>query len=72
MFCMQVDCGTREENARLYFNQLLAGVRYCHEQGVCHRDLKPENLLLTDGPQGPVLKVFILHVQLQVVLQVDT
>jgi serine/threonine protein kinase len=54
---IKVDCGTREDNARLYFNQLIAGVRYCHEQGVCHRDLKPENLLLTDGPDGPVLKI---------------
>jgi serine/threonine protein kinase len=54
---IKVDCGTREENARLYFSQLLSGIRHCHELGVCHRDLKPENLLLTDGSQGPVLKV---------------
>ena len=39
-----------EKHARVYFQQLLDGVAYCHERGVCHRDLKPENLLL--DPQG--------------------
>jgi len=43
---IKVDYGTTEETARLYFRQLLKGVRHCHEMGVCHRDLKPENLLL--------------------------
>jgi serine/threonine protein kinase len=37
-----------EPTARFYFKQLIRGVKYCHNQGVCHRDLKPENLLL-DG-----------------------
>jgi len=37
-----------EDKARFYFRQLLAGVDYCHRNGVCHRDLKPENLLLDD------------------------
>lgn len=33
-----------------FFKQLLKGVVYMHDMGVCHRDLKPENLLLTsDG-----------------------
>ena len=39
---IKLDCGAREDTARLYFQQLLAGVRHCHQQGVCHRDLKPE------------------------------
>eukprot|EP01041_Mallomonas_annulata_P007597 gene7597-15566_t len=55
---IKVDFGTREDTARLYFNQLLLGVRHCHEQGVCHRDLKPENLLLSDTKEyGTILKV---------------
>jgi serine/threonine protein kinase len=29
-----------EDLARFYFNQLVEGVEYCHQLGVCHRDLK--------------------------------
>lgn len=35
---MEADC---------FFKQLIRGVVYMHDMGVCHRDLKPENLLLT-------------------------
>eukprot|EP00253_Pinus_taeda_P028149 PITA_28149 len=35
-----------ESQARLYFQQLIDGVGYCHSRGVYHRDLKPENILL--------------------------
>ena len=35
-----------EEKSRFYFQQLVEGVKFCHNKGVCHRDLKPENLLL--------------------------
>jgi len=35
-----------ESEARRFFQQILAGVEYCHQSMVTHRDLKPENLLL--------------------------
>lgn len=35
-----------EDEARRFFQQILAGVEYCHQCMVTHRDLKPENLLL--------------------------
>jgi len=35
-----------EEEARKFFQQIVAGVEYCHKFMVVHRDLKPENLLL--------------------------
>ncbi|KAI3385545.1 hypothetical protein SNEBB_008526 [Seison nebaliae] len=34
--------------SRRFFQQLISGVKYCHDHGIVHRDLKPENLLL-DG-----------------------
>ena len=36
-----------EDEASIFFYQLINGVDYIHKKGVAHRDLKPENLLLT-------------------------
>ncbi|KAJ4899069.1 CBL-interacting serine/threonine-protein kinase 6 [Raphanus sativus] len=38
----------REDEARVYFKQLISAVDFCHSRGVYHRDLKPENLLLDE------------------------
>ncbi|KAK4859077.1 hypothetical protein QYF36_026470 [Acer negundo] len=38
----------REDLARLYFQQLISAIDFCHSRGVYHRDLKPENLLLDE------------------------
>lgn len=45
-----------EDEARYFFQQLISGVDYCHDSGVCHRDLKLENTLL-DGNPAPRLKI---------------
>ncbi|XP_053157027.1 maternal embryonic leucine zipper kinase [Hemicordylus capensis] len=37
-----------EEEARVFFRQIVAAIAYVHSQGYAHRDLKPENLLI-DG-----------------------
>lgn len=52
-----------EDMARFFFQQLLAGVQHCHDNGVAHRDLKLENTLLKleESEHGrsptPVLKI---------------
>lgn len=44
----------KEDSARMYFQQLISAVDFCHSRGAYHRDLKPENLLLDENG---VLKV---------------
>jgi serine/threonine protein kinase len=38
--------GFSEDQARVYFQQIVSGLRHCHDKGIIHRDMKPENLLL--------------------------
>ncbi|KAK7844089.1 CBL-interacting serine/threonine-protein kinase 6 [Quercus suber] len=38
----------RDDVARVYFQQLISAIDFCHSRGVYHRDLKPENLLLDE------------------------
>lgn len=54
---IKLDCGTNEDTARVYIHQLMSGVAFCHNSGVCHRDLKPENLLLADTEEHSTLKI---------------
>ncbi|KAG0669559.1 serine/threonine-protein kinase HAL4/sat4 [Maudiozyma exigua] len=51
LFSLVIAAGRLEYlEADCFFKQLIKGVVYMHDMGVCHRDLKPENLLLTaDG-----------------------
>lgn len=51
LFTLIITAGKLEYlEADCFFKQLIRGVVYMHDMGVCHRDLKPENLLLTsDG-----------------------
>lgn len=35
-----------EKVACKFYQELINGIEYIHQSGICHRDLKPENLLL--------------------------
>ncbi|ODV67070.1 carbon catabolite derepressing ser/thr protein kinase [Hyphopichia burtonii NRRL Y-1933] len=49
LFDYIVQTGKMPENeARRFFQQIIAAVEYCHRHKIVHRDLKPENLLLDD------------------------
>ncbi|KAM4796591.1 calcium/calmodulin-dependent protein kinase kinase 1 [Rhinophrynus dorsalis] len=37
-----------EEQARIYFRDIVLGIEYLHYQKIIHRDIKPSNLLLGD------------------------
>jgi serine/threonine protein kinase len=42
----QSDERLSEEESRLYFQQIIMALEYCHELKIIHRDLKPENILI--------------------------
>lgn len=47
-----------ESEACAFFHQIVDGIDYLHQVGVCHRDLKPENLLLqSSGNGGYLIKI---------------
>ncbi|RXM96177.1 Maternal embryonic leucine zipper kinase, partial [Acipenser ruthenus] len=37
-----------EDEARIFFRQIVSAIAYVHSQGYAHRDLKPENLLIDE------------------------
>ena len=38
-----------EDDARVIFKQIIAGINYCHKEfGLIHRDMKLENVLLVN------------------------
>ena len=50
-----------DEEASIFFYQLINGVSYLHSKGVSHRDLKPENLLLTNDKVLKIIDFGLSH-----------
>ena len=50
-----------EDEASIFFYQLINGVEYIHSLGVAHRDLKPENLLLTENKTLKIIDFGLSH-----------
>lgn len=44
-----------EDQACLYFQQIVAGVDYLHRNKIAHRDLKPENILIDYDNQVKII-----------------
>ena len=44
-----------EEKSAFFYYQIINGIEYIHNKGVCHRDLKPENLLLTEKMKSKII-----------------
>jgi serine/threonine protein kinase len=50
-----------EDEASIFFYQLINGVEYIHSQNIVHRDLKPENLLLTENKILKIIDFGLSH-----------
>ena len=50
-----------ENEASIFFYQLINGVEYIHSQNIVHRDLKPENLLLTENKALKIIDFGLSH-----------
>ena len=50
-----------ENEAALFFYQLINGVEYIHSRNIVHRDLKPENLLLTENKIIKIIDFGLSH-----------
>ena len=37
-----------ENEAFCYFLQMVKGILFLHQQGICHRDIKPDNILFSE------------------------
>ena len=51
----------KEDEASIFFYQIINGVEHIHSKGVAHRDLKPENILLTEDKILKIIDFGLSH-----------
>ena len=51
----------KDDEASIFFYQLINGVEYIHNKGIAHRDLKPENILLTEDKILKIIDFGLSH-----------
>jgi len=55
----------KEEEACKFLQQIISGIEYIHDSGICHRDLKPENLLLDENNNIKIVDFGLSNTYLQ-------
>lgn len=46
-----------EKDVCRLFKQILCGIIYCHDNGICHRDIKPENIVFNEESESSNVKI---------------
>lgn len=52
--------GLDEDTARIYFRQMISGIKHIHDKGLCHRDIKLDNMVLNGQNELKIIDLTFL------------